>query len=449
MFEYNPRRFNLLILIFVIFFSLAAKSQEIPVYNQFFLNPYIINPAYAGYENQTVIYFSHRQQWAGIEGAPATSFVSFHTPLKNRLSFGTNIINDERGLINTSSADFTLAYTLPTYKEQYIRFGLSGGVGMNSLDLDEVDNPNDPAILNVSDNNFYTSAQFGVNYFINGLNIGMAFPGLLDNNIFNKQDFSRPEFRPLEKLIVMANYRLQLTGDKLSLEPHILYRQFGNASSQLELLSVLHIRDIVWIGGSYKSDYGFSALAGLNYKEKFNFGYAYEIASSQVNGFSGGTHEFVFGIKIGKKKKPEYKRLVKQEKMPEKVIIEEKPIKAIEQEEDTTEMKKEPEQELEKEQVITDNERYETISKDDHPLALPSGHHVIVGAFSEQENALTHIQQLKEKGVISIYGYSAEKELYYVYVTSTLKLEEAIRQRNKIRQRKIYQFEDAWILTVE
>lgn len=478
------RMLRFVVFIFALFFSFAAKPQENPVYSQFFLNPFVLNPAYAGHEGQPVLFFSHRQQWAGIEGAPATSMFSFNMPLKSRLSVGANIMNDARGLISTSAADFTLAYVLPTFEGQFLRFGLSGGIGMNRLRLEDADNPNDPALVGVAGNNFFSAVKFGLNYAIRDLNVGVAFPGLLDNDPFSVDDFSRPEFQPLEKFTLMANYRLTLSPNGLALEPHIVYRDYGTSFDQLELLAVLDIRDKVWLGGSYKTDYGFSAFAGLNFMDKFSLGYAYEIASSQVNSFSDGTHEFVFGIRIGKKKEQDYRREKDKEEIKEEIKEEqpdlrkepgevEEPIKIQEPEKDpemapekdpvetpetgeniSTEEAPDPEADetgdtAPEEKSADDGERYETVQPGDHPYELDRGHYVIVGAFRVQENARKHIQQLIYKGFNSRYGFSSAKGLYYVYVTRTFEMNEAKRVRNNVRKINIYQFEDAWILTVE
>jgi len=60
----------------------ATFAQQLPHYTQYVLNNYIINPAVAGIENYTDVKISHRHQWVGIDGAPVTTYLTIHGPLK-------------------------------------------------------------------------------------------------------------------------------------------------------------------------------------------------------------------------------------------------------------------------------------------------------------------------------------------------------------------------------
>src|SRR3982751_6662482 len=75
----NTRLFTFLFLCFII---TRLSAQQRPHYTQYILNNYIINPAVAGIENYTDVKVSHRHQWVGIEGAPVTTYLTMHGPLK-------------------------------------------------------------------------------------------------------------------------------------------------------------------------------------------------------------------------------------------------------------------------------------------------------------------------------------------------------------------------------
>jgi type IX secretion system PorP/SprF family membrane protein len=72
------------ILLIIIAFASAAKAQQLPHYTQYLMNPFVINPAVAGIENYWDIKASHRHQWAGLQDAPVTSYLTAHGPLGNR-----------------------------------------------------------------------------------------------------------------------------------------------------------------------------------------------------------------------------------------------------------------------------------------------------------------------------------------------------------------------------
>jgi len=64
--------------------SFTVLSQAKPFYTQYILNNYILNPAITGIENYTDVKASYRNQWAGITGAPVTTYLTIHAPLGKR-----------------------------------------------------------------------------------------------------------------------------------------------------------------------------------------------------------------------------------------------------------------------------------------------------------------------------------------------------------------------------
>jgi type IX secretion system PorP/SprF family membrane protein len=78
----NMRKIS--VIIFALVSSLGLQAQQRPHYTQYILNNYVLNPALTGIENYTDVKLSHRLQWAGLDGAPVTSYVTIHGPLKKK-----------------------------------------------------------------------------------------------------------------------------------------------------------------------------------------------------------------------------------------------------------------------------------------------------------------------------------------------------------------------------
>src|SRR5215218_2557749 len=122
----------------------TSFSQQLPHYTQYVLNSFILNPAVAGIENYTDVKISHRHQWVGIDGAPVTTYLTIHGPLKKsdyeretatgfhasgenprgkaywqdytkaepHSGIGLTILNDRTGPLNRFSAAASYAYHL-------------------------------------------------------------------------------------------------------------------------------------------------------------------------------------------------------------------------------------------------------------------------------------------------------------------------------------------------
>jgi hypothetical protein len=83
--------FNCLFGLFLWLCCIAVHAQNYPVYNSFYVNPFLYNPAEALTE-YTQIYALHRQQWLNVEGSPVLSALTFTTLLnESRAGIGGKI----------------------------------------------------------------------------------------------------------------------------------------------------------------------------------------------------------------------------------------------------------------------------------------------------------------------------------------------------------------------
>ncbi|MEM9340706.1 MAG: PorP/SprF family type IX secretion system membrane protein [Bacteroidota bacterium] len=186
----------------------SGFSQQPQVYNQFFMNPYIYNPAYAGVEGHAAFFISYRDQWTNIDSAPQLSDLSFHVPLKGGIGLGAAAFNISQGLLNTSAAKVTGSYLLNIDRTHFLRFGMSLGAGINSVDLNELaDGADDPAIAGFLDQSTFFLGDVGVTYHFGHFNIGMALPNLFSYSPITQTEISNPEFSPTDNMLIKANYR--------------------------------------------------------------------------------------------------------------------------------------------------------------------------------------------------------------------------------------------------
>ena len=72
---------RLMVLLGIALLGDQAFAQQDSQYTQYMYNTMMINPAYAGSRGSTSIFALYRNQWVGLDGAPKTAALSFHTPL--------------------------------------------------------------------------------------------------------------------------------------------------------------------------------------------------------------------------------------------------------------------------------------------------------------------------------------------------------------------------------
>lgn len=290
--------------VLLVFMSVTAKGQDQANFSQFYLNPYLYNPSYAGIDGQSALSLTYKKQWMTVDGAPTIANFTLQTPLSPRAGFGLSITNDARGLLNNSSVLFTFGYNISLAKKAFIRFGISGGGAWNTLDMARMESLNDdPALVNVLESNASLTGNAGISFHINTFQLGASMPSILSPSYFSQDEFSITEIKPFQSIIVNASNRFYFGEDKHIFEPYALYRINANLPPQFEVAGVLHLNHLIWLGGSYKQDFGISALGGLKVKHSLAIGASYSLQNSGANELNSPSFEVSLHVLLGKRKK--------------------------------------------------------------------------------------------------------------------------------------------------
>lgn len=331
-------------ILFILFFiaTFNGFSQNIPIYTQYIVNPYIYNPAYAGLEGKSTVGLTYRKQWYGINNAPTTTNFVFHTPLFLGLNMGLNVTQDNYGIFKTSSALLSVGYTIGLGWNHYLSVGISGGAGFNNIDFTNV-NPNDPAFGNIIEQNTYLDGNAGVAYHIGNFNVGVSLPRMFQTETFPTQTFDAGTLGLIKNYIITADYMLYFADDNFAFQPYALYRSYDGYTPQVEGGGIFHIKNLLWVGGAYRQDFGIAGMAGVKVKGSFSFGYSYEIPAVKATNINKTSHEILLTVSFGKKNKRSKKHATfLASKKPEK----EKKKKAVAK-------KEEPKEEPVKEETQT------------------------------------------------------------------------------------------------
>ena len=297
----SPKRWFIFLLSFC---SSFATAQDQTNFSHFYLNPYLFNPSYAGIDGQSAISIIYRKQWMNVDGGPTIGNFTLQTPVSPRVSFGLSLTNDVRGLLNNSSALVTFGYNIPLTKQAFIRFGLSGGGTWNTVDMNKLEALNgDPALGNILENNAALSGNAGISFHIKTFQFGASMPTMFSPSYMSQDAFNITEIKPFQSIIVNASNRFYFGEDKHVFEPYALYRINADLPPQFEFAGILHLNHLVWLGGSYKQDFGISALGGLKLKNTFAVGASYSLQNSGINELNSPSFEISLNLLLGKRKK--------------------------------------------------------------------------------------------------------------------------------------------------
>ena len=275
--------------------AVVANAQQGHVYNQFFMNPYMYNPAYAGVDGHGVVFAMYKQQWANINDGPALSHATYHVPLKGGIGFGVTAFNESQGSLSTTAGKVSGSYLVNIDRKHFLRFGMSLGMGSHKITLPE-DAIGDQAFTGSGTN--YLIGDFGVTYHFDHFNVGMSLPNLFASQLVSEAGFSEISVNPLDRMLFKMNYRGHINHE-IAIEPHILYRYSNVLPSQYEIATIVHLKHIAWVGGTYRQYSGMVALVGVKIKNKFAAGAAFELGNTSYNNVTGSTFEIHLGMHMG------------------------------------------------------------------------------------------------------------------------------------------------------
>ena len=315
-----------LILLFAAgFISSISAAQQVPMYSQYIMNGFLVNPSLAGRDGLTTLNLTVREQWVGLPDAPSTYAVSFQTrilkdsyisrsttvqsrpvrPTKGgRVGVGGYIFNDRNGIMRRTGAQATYAYHIPLGETNGITNNLAFGLAMtfyqfaiNTEGL--IFDQNDSYLNNYDRSVFIPDFNFGVSYSTSGYYAGFAMTNLLRGRIVfanTSEDERSPE---LGHYYLTGGIKIPLAA-RWVLEPSAFIRasDLFLTSLQFDLTSRIYYNENYWAGLSWRSDDAIIPMFGIKY-DRFYFAYAFDFALTDIRKHSFGSHEITLAVKFG------------------------------------------------------------------------------------------------------------------------------------------------------
>lgn len=286
----------------IIIGSLSGKSQQMAHFSQYLLNDFFLNPATAGTKDYSPIRLTVRSQWAGFEDAPKTQTLSFHSNAIPGMGFGGVIINDKTGPLGQTGLELAYAYHLEVSKSTKLSLGLSAKAVQYALDESKItlEESNDFTFSGTTSKTLVPDAGFGTYLYSEKYFVGLSVPQLFQTKVkYDAQDEKLN--KEVRHYYLFGGYNFEINKDFM-VTPSMLVKTVFTAPTQFDVNIKGTYRDIVSLGVSYRLKDAVVILVGLE-KEKFTFGYAYDITLTNIRKYSTGSHEVMLGMNIEDSKK--------------------------------------------------------------------------------------------------------------------------------------------------
>ena len=269
----------------------VGNAQQDPIYAQYLTNPLVINPAYAGINNQFNARLQFRTQWAGIEANPKTFNLSSSTSLEqNKVGLGLILLQDKLGDIRNIEVSVPLSYKVKV-KESWLSFGMQAGFVNQKNDASKLNifDPGDPAFMPYSETSINLGA--GVMFKHDKYRVGLSVPRLLPATI-NTSGSPIELYKQHYYLFGSYNFRVS---DYVWFKPSALLRGTSGIPLSADINATFTYRDNYSAGIFTRNFNTYGALVQVLVKQ-WHIGYVFELPGSKTSSIRFTSHEITIGL---------------------------------------------------------------------------------------------------------------------------------------------------------
>ncbi|HEX2394983.1 MAG TPA: PorP/SprF family type IX secretion system membrane protein [Bacteroidales bacterium] len=303
------------VIINTLFFINSVYSQEKSIYNQAYIDPFIINPACAGSELFPIVRLSVENRWIGFRNSPSTILLTgntrignydFYTPkglinkgplkIGDRVAFGGAVYYDNNGPLKSTGGMLSYAYHIPLNKVSRLSMGLSVYLlnkTVNTAEL-EPDQVEDEYLFKEQNDLF--RVNFGVGLFYHRKNF---FSGLSVNELFSMQTKSSYRDVKMPGYYFLAGYKFEEVTRSLDFEPSIIVRKPSDEDLYFDFYARIYFMKFHWAALSYSTAGLADIMLAVRIYNSFYIGYNYMYNMGKIALYNYGSHRISIGINLG------------------------------------------------------------------------------------------------------------------------------------------------------
>lgn len=279
--------------------ALFAQKESVSAFYRSNMN--IVNPAYAGMDNSSLITSTLRKQWTGIAEAPETQAVSVSAPLGGNLGIGLSVINDRTFIEKQTYLGIDLSYKLQLSATADLYFGIKAGgnfYNVNTTGLQTYGVESDPALSSIGSLN--PNIGVGAVYKNGPMYLSLSVPSMLKTKKATNDMGYAMVVSQDPRFYLSGGYDIQLNSalTDLVLKPSVMLRYVNGTPLSADFTTMLEIDKKFNIGLMYRTDNVYGSLASISLGKHFSFGYAYEMSTMSELASARNTNEILLQYKF-------------------------------------------------------------------------------------------------------------------------------------------------------
>jgi len=278
-----------------------ALAQQDPQFSMYMFDKMAVDPAAAGSKDALEANLIARDQWVDIAGAPRTVALTIQGPFSSqKVGWGAEIMSDQEGPVTSTSIQGNYAYHLRLFSGQF-SMGLGVGLYDYVINFGQITykDLSDPYNTGAKSQTLTPTAEAGLYYYSNSFYMGLSFNHIIEGKQTNEDLDSAASFRPHVYFIMGQGFQLS---PNLIFNPSVLVKLAQNSPPAFDLNANFLLQNKLWLGVSFRYQYGLVFLASYKISQMFQLGYAYDLGLNGIGNIGGGSHEICLTVDVGNHK---------------------------------------------------------------------------------------------------------------------------------------------------
>lgn len=291
-----------------------AYGQQEPIYSQYMINPFVVNPAVSSTEDYIDFQSGYRSQWGNFDGGPRTIYLSGHATInkpfyhmhykaehKNWHGIGFQLMDDRIGPFHRNTFLVAYSYNIGLFGRTRLSIGAFAGVKQMQTNQGYWENIPDDSDFLFRDNistGVKPEVQFGASMYSKDYYVNLSTQNLIGNKDLtpgSTEGSATEKFRIHTYL--SAGKRFYINSN-LFLTPSTMIRYTPTAPISFDLNGKLEMENQFWGGMSLRKLEALNVFVGMLIQKKVELTYAYEAGLGQLSSYHSGTHEIIIGLRL-------------------------------------------------------------------------------------------------------------------------------------------------------
>ena len=287
----------------LIILNTNSFSQNVLHRNNYFIQEYLINPAFTGAKNFNPFYMSYRNQFSQLKERPQVFSASGYFILNSSSNISGSLYSSETPSFQQIFSEIN--YSHDYHFSQWAHFTFGGGLIFNQTVQDfsnvEVLDLGDPSLIMGNNSGTAIDGALGVKYFLKRFKTGISIKNILESNLSNESSNNVYENKLAREVNFIAQYDFTIDS-LLHIEPLFVARRFTQRKENYYNFSIIsNYKSIYTLGATYRMNDDFSPnavslIGGLQYK-KFYFLYSHQLFVADAD-IAGNNTEFTVGYRF-------------------------------------------------------------------------------------------------------------------------------------------------------